>query len=216
MQIHLPSADNPALARDRILHVAAELFVAHGLKATSVRKICERANVNVAMVNYYFHSKDELYLAVLEFARQHRETGEDVADDTLPAREQLRLAIRRLTFNLLSPGPASLFTQLLARELTEPSAAIAQIAEHDIKPQHAFFARLVRAAVGEAMSDAEVQNCVFSIIGQAVFYARARPVHELAAPEIRYDELGMEKIADHIYRFSLAGLDALHSAGAGR
>lgn len=216
MQTNLSSNDNPALARDRILHVAAEMFVAHGFKATSVRKICERAKVNVAMVNYYFHSKDALYLAVLEFARQHRATGEDAADAALPPREQLRLAIRRLTFNLLSPGPASLFTQLLARELTEPSAAIAQIAEQDIRPQHAFFAGLVRAVAGDALSQAEVQNCVFSIIGQAVFYARARPVHELAAPDIRYDNAGMENIADHIYRFSLAGLDCLHGAGPGR
>ena len=45
-------------ARMRILQTAAELFAEQGYKATSVRKICEAAQVNVAMVNYYFHSKD--------------------------------------------------------------------------------------------------------------------------------------------------------------
>lgn len=207
-----PQEDTVEQARDRILRVAAAMFVEQGLKATSVRKICEHAKVNVAMVNYYFHSKEALYLAVVELARQQRKAGEDDPDPTLPPREQLRLAIRDLTFNLLSSGPGSLFTRLLARELTEPSAAIAEIAERDIKPQHVFFAGLVRAVAGPSLTDDEVRRCVFSIIGQAVFYARSRPVHDLAAPEIRYDEAGLEKIAAHIYHFSLAALQALGAA----
>ena len=42
-------------ARVRILQVAADLFADDGYKATSVRKICEAARVNVSMVNYFFH-----------------------------------------------------------------------------------------------------------------------------------------------------------------
>ena len=38
-------------ARARILQAVADLFAGEGYKATSVRRICEAARVNVAMVN---------------------------------------------------------------------------------------------------------------------------------------------------------------------
>lgn len=201
-------------ARERILHVAAEMFVEHGLQATSVRKICERAQVNVAMVNYYFHSKEALYLAVFDYARLHRESGEDVhaADAALPPELRLKNAIERMTVNLLAKsGPASLFLRLMSREQMEPTANIVTIAERDVRLQHAYFHALVRAIVGERLSDAEVRNCVLSIIGQAIFYARSRPVHELAVPEVTYDDAGARRIASHIYRFSMAALEHLQS-----
>lgn len=66
----MATSGNVLLARERLLQIAAETFVENGFKATSIRKICERANVNVAMVHYYFRSKEDLYLAVLDFARQ--------------------------------------------------------------------------------------------------------------------------------------------------
>ena len=54
-----------------------------------------------------------------------------------------------------------------------------------------------------------MQKCVFSVIGQVVFYARSRIVHELVVPEITYDEAGIADIARHIAAFSLAALDGL-------
>ena len=202
--------ENPELARDRILHVAAELFVEHGFKATSVRKICEMAAVNVSMVNYYFHSKEALHLAVLDYARQRAPLmGPALADPAATPAQQLHGAIRDFMFNLLSSGPASLFTRLLARELVEPTVSMLAIVERDIKPQHQQFGALVRAIVGPGLSDEVVHQCVFSIIGQAVFYPRSRPLHDLAAPQLRYDAAGIEQIADHIYRFSMAALTGL-------
>ena len=201
-------------ARARILQVAAELFAEEGYKGTSVRKICEAARVNVAMVNYYFHSKEELHLAAFDHARAvARASAADVAAASaqaqLPPVEQLRLAIEALVSDMLRSGSASLFSRLVARELIEPTAAIHKLAERNVRPQHALFTGLIRGVVGPAMPDDIVQKCVFSVIGQAVFYARSRIVHELVAPEITYDEAGIADIARHIAAFSLAALDGL-------
>ena len=43
-----------------IIAIAKELFAQHGFDATSVRDIAQRANINVAMINYYFNSKENL------------------------------------------------------------------------------------------------------------------------------------------------------------
>jgi len=210
-------------ARARILQAAADLFAEDGYKATSVRRICEAARVNVAMVNYYFHSKEELHLAAFDHARAlARASAADVAAASaqaqLPPVEQVRLAIEALVSDMLRPGPASLFSRLVARELIEPTAAIHKLAERNVRPQHALFTQLIRGVVGAGMPDEVVQKCVFSVIGQAVFYARSRTVHELVVPEITYDEAGIASIAQHVAAFSLAALDGLrrqHAAQAG-
>ena len=201
-------------ARARILQVAADLFADDGYKSTSVRRICEAAKVNVAMVNYYFHSKEELHLAAFDYARDlARASAADVAAASaqaqLPPVEQLRLAIEALVSDMLRSGPASLFSRLVARELIEPTAAIHKLAERNVRPQHVLFTGLIRGVVGEAMPAQVVQKCVFSVIGQVVFYARSRIVHELVVPEITYDEAGIASIAQHIATFSLAALDGL-------
>ncbi len=54
--------------KERILDVAEALFAEHGFEATSLRMITARAEVNLAAVNYHFHSKDDLIRAV--FARR--------------------------------------------------------------------------------------------------------------------------------------------------
>ncbi len=54
--------------KDRILDAAERLFAHHGFASTSLRKITSEAGVNLAAVNYHFHSKEALIHAV--FARR--------------------------------------------------------------------------------------------------------------------------------------------------
>ena len=56
--------------RDHILQVAGPIFAAEGYQATTVRKICEAAQVNVSAVNYYFGDKERLYIDAVKHAWQ--------------------------------------------------------------------------------------------------------------------------------------------------
>lgn len=56
--------------RTRILEAAEQLFADHGFAAMSLRQLTQKANVNLAAVNYYFGSKERLMWAVL---RKHIE-----------------------------------------------------------------------------------------------------------------------------------------------
>jgi AcrR family transcriptional regulator len=47
--------------RDQILDVAERLFAEKGVSETSVRAITSEAGVNVAAINYYFGTKDDLF-----------------------------------------------------------------------------------------------------------------------------------------------------------
>jgi AcrR family transcriptional regulator len=52
--------------REHILQVAEQLFSDKGFDGTSVRDIAEQANVNLAMISYYFGSKEKLLKSLIE------------------------------------------------------------------------------------------------------------------------------------------------------
>ena len=52
----------------KIAESARKLFVKKGLKRTTVRDIAAESGVNVAMVNYYFRSKEKLFDTIFEEA----------------------------------------------------------------------------------------------------------------------------------------------------
>jgi TetR/AcrR family transcriptional regulator, fatty acid metabolism regulator protein len=54
------------MTSEKILSAARELFEEKGFDLTSVREIATKADVNVALINYHFGSKDNLILAVME------------------------------------------------------------------------------------------------------------------------------------------------------
>ncbi len=53
--------------RETIIESAIRLFSNKGFDGTSVREIAADAGVNVAMINYYFESKEKLFESVVEY-----------------------------------------------------------------------------------------------------------------------------------------------------
>jgi len=52
--------------RTHILEIAEEMFAHNGFDGTSVRELAKKAEVNLAMINYYFGSKEKLFEALIE------------------------------------------------------------------------------------------------------------------------------------------------------
>ena len=68
--------------KDHIINTAIELFAENGFEGTSIRDLAAKADVNIAMVNYYFGSKDKLFEAmVVHKASYMREKLEEIAGD---------------------------------------------------------------------------------------------------------------------------------------
>ncbi|HEU4608677.1 MAG TPA: TetR family transcriptional regulator, partial [Chitinophagaceae bacterium] len=53
--------------KTEILQAAEELFAQKGFDGTSVRDIAQHANVNLAMISYYFGSKEKLLEALIDY-----------------------------------------------------------------------------------------------------------------------------------------------------
>jgi len=72
------SPDERATAQERILLAAEQIFAQKGYSGTRVSDIAKKAEVNVALINYYFASKEKLYHGVLD--RLFSKWGEHVRE----------------------------------------------------------------------------------------------------------------------------------------
>lgn len=87
--------DHKVTTREKILHATLELIDNEGLENVTIRKITLAADVNIAAVNYYFGSKENVINEALkELMCKLSRTFDQLEDDTLPAEERLRSFLR--------------------------------------------------------------------------------------------------------------------------
>jgi AcrR family transcriptional regulator len=199
--------------RERLLNAAREAFSQHGFQGATVREICRRAEANVAAVNYHFGSKDGLFAEALNFAPLKAMQLANVKADEDPE-VRLRLFIRDFMLMLLDETNGSLPCRIMARELADPTPALDKIVREAIAPLHEFLGKLLREIAGEKTGEAELRRCVYSILGQCLYYRHSHPVQQRLHPKLRYDRKEIAAIAQHIADFSLAGINALSKSAA--
>jgi len=211
--------------RQRVLDAAARLFAARGFHHVTVREICRAADANVAAVNYHFRDKLGLYTAVVraaigEMRRTSAEAMQAASRGT--PEEKLRAHVLVYLRRLVGRGPASWIHQLMAREMADPTPALDLVVEEAIRPRLAQLGAIVAELLGCAPGDPRVPPCVASVQGQCLLYApNPVAVRLVSGWPPAADEL--DRIADHITAFSLAGIRAVaarrptgQSSSAGR
>jgi TetR/AcrR family transcriptional regulator, transcriptional repressor for nem operon len=62
-----PEAITQATTKDRLIIAARDLFWSHGYEATTLAEVVKKANVNSGSLYYFFKTKEELLLAVLDW-----------------------------------------------------------------------------------------------------------------------------------------------------
>src|ERR1700733_7975250 len=92
---NLPLPDN---TRARLLDAAGQVFAETGYQAATVRQICAQAGVNIALVNYHFGDKLELYTEVLRHSVGASENGiiNKAIASTAPPNEAFRELIHAM------------------------------------------------------------------------------------------------------------------------
>jgi AcrR family transcriptional regulator len=210
------TAEQTGDSRQRLLKAGEQLFALVGYRHATIREICQRADVNVAMITYYFGSKEELYRAVLE--QSLRDSVERYLppahslDDATPE-ERLYAFVMALLSHVLDEGGSALIGQLMSREMTEPTFALESVVAKIIRPRSETAISIVRAFLGPGATDEEVILCEQSIVAQCLHYRHNRPVLDRLHPSLQYGPDDVKRLAQHITRFSL---DALLGFRSGR
>lgn len=81
--------------QEKIRDAARQLFMEKGYEATSVRDIAGLAGANLALVNYYFKSKENLFLEIMQ-EKVRALFGNIVpviTDDSIPLEEKLDIMV---------------------------------------------------------------------------------------------------------------------------
>jgi len=198
--------------RLRLLRAAGEIFSKKGFRAATVREICSKAGANVAAVNYHFESKQNLYLAVLEYAHEEalRRYPPDLGlpDDPTPE-DRLAAFIRSMLLRTLGKGKPAWHGRLMARERFEPTGFLDHFIDKAIAPRARIIQGIVAELLGPGADPLTIQMCAQSVTGQCRHYVSSRHVVKRVAPAISLEEADIAVLARHITRFSLAGIRAI-------
>jgi len=218
----MPRISDERSVKEKILDTAGDVFGRMGYKAATIREICRAAGVNVASINYYFGGKEDLYRTVVMdlISRTFDRYPVDEGVDGLSSPEdRLRAFIHGALRRLLSPDGLSGYPgkgQLVARELADPSPFMDDMVNEFIRPTAAVLSAIISELLGTGATIKDIMRCQISVIGQCFHYAMARPiVARLVAVDFS-DPTIIDELADHITRFSLAGIESVsHDIHAG-
>ncbi|UJX40147.1 CerR family C-terminal domain-containing protein [Desulfovibrio sp. JY] len=207
-------SDTPVGVKERLFHAAVRVFAAKGYKGATVRDICREAKgANLNAVQYYFGGKDKLYQAVLTvlFTEGDRRVRERLAsdDEALPE-VRLRLLLEvfcQVLFSHSEIGDA--FLRLWAMELANPTPFFGDMIERHSRPQTLAMLDILSAILGPKASLEVLVECMMSVLGPAVYQALLWPTLQRMFPEHPPMTEHWPRLADHLYRFCMAGLAAV-------
>jgi AcrR family transcriptional regulator len=192
--------------KTRILDAAERIFAKDGFDAASLRAITTAASVNLAAVNYHFHSKEALFSAVVNrrvAPINHRRIEMLEAITGKPTVEQIMDAFLRAPFELfVTQGDA--IRPLMARMHSTPDDLYAKIMEENFAPMLNRFVDALVIAV-PTVSREELHWRMFFVVGamtQAMAWA------PLIAKATRTETAGLEELAARVTAFGAAGLKA--------
>jgi AcrR family transcriptional regulator len=198
----------PIDTRQRLLMAAGELFAQRGVEGVSIREICDRAEANVAAVNYHFGDKQQLYLATVEFA--HRggfNVTPPVIPQDLPPAERLRAFIHGLVHFLFGIERPAWHMQLLLREFADPSEGCRRIVDEFARPMERMMETTLADVVPPETTQLQRRQIALSIIGQCIHYKVHGPMLRILLGDEAYAALTVpQRIAEHVTRFTLAAL----------
>ena len=191
-----------------LVEAAAEVFAEKGFKSATTRDIAARAGMNLASIHYHFGDKQGIYLAVIEEHLKHLQEAVPFQIDFKPGtppEERLRSIIESVLRRVLFGGSAGGWS-IFIRELVDPGAAHDLLLERIARPHFKATAETVAELLGQKASQDDVKLCSLSILSQIVFHRLGRTVLSRLAPDLKYDEESILKLAKHISSFSLLAI----------
>lgn len=195
----------------RILEAAGIVFAERGYDKATIRQICERADANVAAVNYHYRDKQNLYFAVLEYTLQEADRGfnELIAGEGLSPEERLRGIVRLWFDRELGSDRLVWFEKIMAREFLEPTGVIQRLVEKYFQPRLDAIQEITRSLLGPQADEVTSRNCAISIIGQCNFIFHLCLSSKLPR---NVSPLCARDMADHIVEFSLQAISGIRKS----
>lgn len=172
----------PVDTKERILRAALEVFVEKGKYGARMHEIAERAEINKAMLHYYFTNKDTLYEKSIEyifssiFNRVEKVFGEE---------ENFEAIIRNFVYTYNDYLRKNFhIARVIQREMMDGAVVLKRIIKKYASRDSVIFGPAhIKNVMEKLIQTGEIRNIdtvqtLISIIGMNVFYFIAKPVLE--------------------------------------
>jgi AcrR family transcriptional regulator len=139
--------------RQHLIQVAELLFAQHGYEAVSIRLLAKEAGVNLAMISYYFGSKEGLFAAILENKiPRTREKLEDIMAQTKDPWERIARTVDIYVDSMFSNHS---FSRVITREMSTRQRPdnVKLIVEHISKNM-----RIIRGFIEEGQASGQFRD----------------------------------------------------------
>ena len=165
---------------EKIKHAALKLFTQKGYAATRTRDISEEAGINLALLNYYFRSKEKLFeLVMLEILQNFfRGIAQIFNDEASTVDQKVQMFVNEYTALLIQQPDLPLF---IFHELRmKPEKFASKMGVHVIF-KSLFFKQLSQDIARNKVADIHPLHYVINMIGMCVFPFIAAPIFRHAA-----------------------------------
>ncbi|NPV90123.1 MAG: TetR/AcrR family transcriptional regulator [Firmicutes bacterium] len=191
--------------KQRIIETAATLFAERGFEAVPVREIADRAQVNVAMINYYFRNKNGLYHAIIEklMGELNERLESEVAEGADPVDRLKRYVYSYVSYLRQESQTAQLVFQAIFLKDTD----LDYLVERYWVRTYAMVEQVLREGVAAGVfSPIDSRLIPISIRGMLLWYFMSSPI-TVRLPGMReYRGEFDEKLAEETLHLLLQGL----------
>lgn len=179
--ISAPS-ERSAETRARILDAALSEFALHGLAGARTERIATAADVNKALLYYYFESKEKLYLAALEMiaAKVRDSTMAVFLREGSAGERVLRSALNHFDRIVGQQEFQSLMQQEMIRLHKGESGVMPILVKKVFEPVLIMYRSMVREGVASGeLIEADWMQIQLASLGANVFYFLSAPIWRL-------------------------------------
>jgi TetR/AcrR family transcriptional regulator len=176
------TSERAAETRARILDAALSEFALHGLAGARTERIATAADVNKALLYYYFESKEKLYIAALEMiAGKVRDSTMAVFLREGSAGERvLRSALNHFDRIMGQQEFQSLMQQEMIRLHKGESGVLPILVKKVFEPTLIMYRSMVREGIASGeLIDADWLQIQLATLGANVFYFLSAPIWRL-------------------------------------
>ena len=175
----------------------------------------------MAAVNYHFGNKENLYLEVFRSrwvpraTRMRESFRKAVASQTsLSVPTVVRALAQAFVEGPLSDEERLRHSQLMTREMTQPTKAFELVAQQVIEPFFKEVGEKLSSVLSYEMGQEQMLLNIFSIFSMVLYFNFARvAVSRLTGRQ--YDTAFRARLVEQITQFSLKGLDVSEMEGQG-
>jgi AcrR family transcriptional regulator len=193
-------------ARQKLIQAAGQVFAEVGYDAATVRQITDRAEVNVASINYHFGDKLNLYREVLSETFSQRTHLLGQLCSTGSATERLHRFIEWMVAEE-KDEKRPWHRILVMREISDSASSRApELLVELIRPNHRILASILNDLTRHVLTKTDLEILTQMVAALCVHWLDRPAFIQKLSPELTFSSEQMNTLVEHIHLFTLGGV----------